>query len=348
MTPPIKKTIKSIPSHKYTTYACLILLLTTIYCTYKSWHSPSTILITILDWQKSANNELASLLHSIKKQPLTSSITLITVSFLYGVIHALGPGHGKLVVTTYLATHPAKINTSLIVTIASAILQGLTAIALVTTLRFLLNDSTESVNVQSHLLHSASSILIIILGMLTIYRSIHKKPSIKKRKPKIIHITHLPSHPDHKKPSLFSTINITPPKKTSPKCTHCHIASAQSINNANNLTDYIAIIISIGIRPCSGSILILTFSHFINTYWAGIISSLIMSLGTAITTSCIALLTITGKKITTHHSGNKKTNSHLGKILQLIGGLILIMLGASFILGQSLSTSPLLQKMTNF
>lgn len=53
-------------------------------------------------------------------------------SLSYGVLHALGPGHGKVVIVTYLATHPVRLKSSLKLTFAASLVQGLVAIALVT------------------------------------------------------------------------------------------------------------------------------------------------------------------------------------------------------------------------
>jgi ABC-type nickel/cobalt efflux system permease component RcnA len=57
--------------------------------------------------------------------------TLVVVSFGYGSLHALGPGHGKLVVTTYLGSRRARLGDAVLLSAWTAIVQALTAIGLV-------------------------------------------------------------------------------------------------------------------------------------------------------------------------------------------------------------------------
>ena len=64
-------------------------------------------------------------------------------SLAYGV-HALGPGHGKVVISTFLATHPAQLKTSMKLTLLAALLQGAVAIALVTLMLVVLQTRRAS------------------------------------------------------------------------------------------------------------------------------------------------------------------------------------------------------------
>ena len=50
------------------------------------------------------NVELSRLLQAVAENPAAAGLSLLGFSFVYGVLHALGPGHGKVVITTWLAT----------------------------------------------------------------------------------------------------------------------------------------------------------------------------------------------------------------------------------------------------
>lgn len=52
-----------------------------------------------------------------------------------------------------------------------------------------------------------------------------------------------------------------------------------------------------GIRPCLGAILVLLATYPLGIYWAGVTSTFVMAIGTAITVSVIAALTVYSKKI---------------------------------------------------
>ncbi len=52
---------------------------------------------------------------------------------------------------------------------------------------------------------------------------------------------------------------------------------------------------AVGLRPCSGAILVLVFALAQGLFWAGVVATFIMGLGTAITVAAIATLAIGAK-----------------------------------------------------
>ena len=79
----------------------------------------------VVVWQREFNQLISGYLHEIKQQPVYAGSLLIAVSFLYGVFHALGPGHGKFIIAGYLATHQTKLGRSMQITFFSSLTQGL-------------------------------------------------------------------------------------------------------------------------------------------------------------------------------------------------------------------------------
>src|SRR5471030_1490833 len=96
------------------------------------WQYWPRILLSSIVWQRDLHQELANLLQQVKASPQKAGLTLMGFSLIYGIVHAIGPGHGKIVITTYLATHPSRLRNSLKLTFASAVVQGLVAVLLVT------------------------------------------------------------------------------------------------------------------------------------------------------------------------------------------------------------------------
>ena len=62
-------------------------------------------------------------------------------------------------------------------------------------------------------------------------------------------------------------------------------------------------IFAVGLRPCSGAILVLVFALAQGLFWAGIAATFVMGLGTAITVAAIAVLAVTAKGIAHRISG---------------------------------------------
>ena len=61
----------------------------------------------------------------------SAAYTLIGISFVYGIFHAAGPGHGKAVISSYLVANDETWRRGVALSFASALLQALTAIAIV-------------------------------------------------------------------------------------------------------------------------------------------------------------------------------------------------------------------------
>ena len=87
------------------------------------WRAWPQVLMQSAVWQRSLNLELSRLLQAVAENPAAAGLSLLGFSFVYGVLHALGPGHGKIVITTWLATHPAKLKSSIGLTLAASLLQ---------------------------------------------------------------------------------------------------------------------------------------------------------------------------------------------------------------------------------
>ena len=95
------------------------------------WQAWPQVMVKSVLWQREVNQQMSVLLKAVAENPTKAGGALLAFSFIYGVLHALGPGHGKIVITTWLATHPSKLKSSIGLTLASSLLQGGVAIALV-------------------------------------------------------------------------------------------------------------------------------------------------------------------------------------------------------------------------
>ncbi|MGF1702769.1 nickel/cobalt transporter [Photobacterium makurazakiensis] len=306
---------------------------------YQLWLAWPSMVLKSIEWQRTVNNQLADLLYDAKESPLVSGGYLAGFSFLYGVLHALGPGHGKVIVTTYLATQPTKVKTSLMLTLMSAVCQALVAVALVSVLLWGFNASMREVNSQAVKFMTISSALVSILGGMICWRAFKgfRRSIAASKKLGYGHDNH--EHHDHNHSDECG-------------CGHRHVAPPEKVDNAKTLREYAGVIMSIGLRPCTGAIMVLLFANMVGLYWMGVVSALVMSLGTALTTSVLALLTLSGKRIVHRYLQQGKihprqSDSRTGLIwagysLQLLGGIILVLMGLLLATSQSMGLSPVL------
>jgi nickel/cobalt exporter len=307
------------------------------------WQEWPSLVMTSINMQRDIYAELSDLLYEAKADNVASGLMLIGLSFLYGMFHSLGPGHGKMIVTTYLVTHPTKVNTSLLLTLLSSMVQALVAVTLVSVLLVLFKASMHEVNAQADQFIRVSFYIVLILGGLIVIRSLKQLwRSLNNQKEggfKIKGAVRIRSS------SLLNNENINNTAVSSCSCGHKHFATADEMNRASSMREYVGIIISIGMRPCTGAIMVLLFANMINIYWLGVISAFVMAIGTALTTSTIAVMTITGKKVVQRYlkvaseSAPRVTRIH--SLLQLSGGIVLMIFGLLLLNSQVLGMSPI-------
>lgn len=88
----------------------------------------SQVLMQSAVWQRSLNLELSCLLQAVVENPVAVGLPLLGLSSVYGMVHALGPSHGEIVITTWLAIRPSKLKSSINPTLVTSLLRGLVAI----------------------------------------------------------------------------------------------------------------------------------------------------------------------------------------------------------------------------
>ena len=125
-------------------------------------------------WQREFNQLLSEYLHRIKQDPVTAGGGLIIISFLYGVFHALGPGHGKFIITGYLSTHQSKLAASMKLTFLSSLMQGVVAVAATSVIVVALNLSSAYFKLSQLWMERIAFGLILLLGVQWCYQSLKK------------------------------------------------------------------------------------------------------------------------------------------------------------------------------
>ena len=90
----------------------------------------------------------------------------------------------------------------------------------------------------------------------------------------------------------------------------------------------LSVIAAVGIRPCSGAILVLLFSYTLGIYLAGIASAFAMAAGTAFTVGVLATLTLGSKRLLLRFMDqNGTTARRVGRGLRIAGGLGIVVIG---------------------
>ena len=279
------------------------------------------ILLSSIIWQRELHQELAGLLRQVKENPMQSGMTLAGFSLVYGVIHAIGPGHGKIVITTYLATHPSRLKSSLKLTFASAIVQGLVAILLVSVVLGVLQLSSRQLHQSSFWMERGSFILVMLLGLLLCWRALKRVwQTIKSLRP-------APAMRIRRLSPLGNEAHI---HDEHCGCGHQHVPSDQQLQAGGDLRTQVAIVLAMGLRPCSGAIMVLLFAKVIGVYGWGVISAITMAVGTSLTVSLIGVLVFYSRALAVKLSATRTPAAWqriTWSLLALTGGIVLLVAG---------------------
>ncbi|MDA7747026.1 sulfite exporter TauE/SafE family protein [Psychromonas sp.] len=295
----------------------LILLLSAV-SLYSHWHQ---LIVQIIEWQKSFHGLLATHISAIKQDPLMHGLSLMALSFGYGVFHAIGPGHGKAVIITYLGSHRESLKRGLLISFLAALLQAVVAILLVVVLSKLFSIRFSEVNGYADDITSASYFLVMGLGAYLFLSS--ARLQWKKLRQNKQH-----SH-DH---------------------SHHHCCGGHHTHQAapkESWLQSLMVVFSMGSRPCSGAIVVLIYAHLVGEFYYGIMATLVMGLGTGLSISGIGLGTQLARNWfeSLIESKPKSVGAQLdiGLWVKIIGGIIIFLLGYSLFQTTLISSShPLL------
>ncbi|MGX5055194.1 nickel/cobalt transporter [Enterobacter asburiae] len=272
------------------------------------WQAWPQVMMKSIIWQREVNQQMSGLLKAVAENPTRAGGSLLAFSFIYGVLHALGPGHGKIVITTWLATHPSKLKSSIGLTLASSLLQGGVAIALVVVVLSLLQLPARQLHMSSFWLEKGSYALVGVLGLILCWRALKKLRALL-QKPKFKTFTPHHVHDEHC------------------GCGHQHLPTQDQLQSGDDWRARLMIVLSMGMRPCSGAIMVLLFSKVIGVFGWGMLSALAMAAGTSLTISSLALLVHSFRQLAVKLSGNKTPVlwRQVGwTTLALAGGVILL------------------------
>jgi len=296
----------------------------------------------VLRTQQSLQRDLATSVKGLKgDHAMTGAFMLAALSFIYGVVHAVGPGHGKTIISSYVVANEETVRRGVIISFIAAGLQALTAIALVGILAFALNASGMQINAWSNQLETVSYALIALVGawllttqLIVIFRrwqeSRAEAPSGKAAHDH--HHVHAEHHHHHH--HIHDRVHDHRHDHDRDHHGHhhaegkaCHhIVDARELAGPFSWRKILAVVFSVGIRPCTGAILVLVFALTQGMFWAGVAATLAMAIGTAITVAVLATLALGSREIALRLGGRSGAFANAVWTTCSLGGSALILL----------------------
>ena len=279
------------------------------------WEDP---VLWVREQQQAFYGSMSGALRQIKtSSPYAAAWTLMFLSFGYGAFHAAGPGHGKTVISAWLLATENELKRGIVIAFFSSVIQAVVAILLVSVLLLVVASAGSTARDVAGFLESASYAMIGAMGLYLIWTALRPKTHHDHHEHGHHHHDHV--HDEH--------------------CGHAHVAEAKQVQGEWSLTKAFSLAFAVGIRPCTGAILVLILANALGIYWAGVTSTLVMAFGTFLTVSVIAAIAVYSKKLAMRLAArDDKWLGWFAFALRLSGGLAIAGLGGLLFWG-SLGTT---------
>jgi len=292
--------------------------------------------------QRTFYGKMSAALSKMKRgSPFTAALTLMGLSFAYGVLHAAGPGHGKAVVSAWLLANERQLRRGVMISFMAALFQAVTAVVLVSVLLLTVSAAASTAKSMAIALEAASYGLIALTGMWLIWQAL--RPRFAPVAALVDGHDHNHGHHHHDHDHAHHDHDHDHEHGPDCGCGHAHMPSASDLDQPVSLWKAVGIAFAVGIRPCTGGILVLLFSSALGLYWAGVAATFVMALGTAITVSIIASLAVKSRDLALKYSGhNALWLDRTAFGLKLMGGLFIACVGGLLFWATATNTASLI------
>jgi nickel/cobalt exporter len=244
---------------------------------------------------------------------------LFWLSFLYGIFHAAGPGHGKAVISAYLLADGSTIPRGVALSVISAVAQAITAIVLVGVAALILGATARAMGDAVRVLELGAYAIIVLFGLALAWRKGRALLQALAARRHAHHHTHDHAHHDHHHD--HGHIHDE-------HCGHSHGPEPQELAGKDWLRRGLGAVVAVGMRPCSGAILVLVFALSQGIFWAGVASTFAMAAGTAITVAAIAILAVGARGVAMRIAGNGDGAGMIAvRGLEFVAALAIILVG---------------------
>jgi len=306
---------------------------------------------TVLAQQQRINRELAAAVRQLKTgNVLDATLLLAFLSFTYGVLHAAGPGHGKAVISSYVLANEKTVKRGIMLSFLSAFFQALSAIVIVGVLAIALNATSLKISATERWIETISWGFVALIGIWLLYGQLGALIRRRAEPAAVVHHhprvhaqahdpapghgggcgcgsdhghTHTHAHGPTHEPHVHAADGSC--------CGHAHMPDPGQLEGTMSWRKAIAIALSVGIRPCTGAILVLIFSLSQGILIAGIFATFAMALGTAITVSALASLAVGSRELAVRMAGGEsRLAGAVATGAGLFGSTLVFLMGAAF------------------
>lgn len=274
-------------------------------------------------WQREAQTMMAGALRGLRAGTPGATLSLMGICFGYGFLHAVGPGHGKILIGGYGYGAKVPLCRLSVISIAASLAQAFTAVLLVWGGLSLFDLSREALTgLSEDRMADISAVMIGLVGLWLAWRGMRQLIGAGRGGDHSHHHENEHHHHDHSHDNDCG-------------CGHTHGPSIEEVNETRSLRDAVALIAGIAMRPCTGAIFLLLLTWRMDFFTTGVMGAFAMGLGTASVTLLVACLSVWAREGSFALFSENDTLSAMSRWLpgamQFAAGLVVAVVAASLL-----------------
>lgn len=246
-------------------------------------------------------NNIKKYLTDVQNGDYLALVFLLMASFIYGVIHAFGPGHGKALAFSYFSSQKSSFFEAFVISLVTAFIHILGALFIVLFSVFILQSVLNRFMEDSILyITSFSALIIMFLALYILYRKLSKKSC-----------------------SCCCSVDLKTTKFTAVSSNMNFVKAVSNkpvIIPIRSKKQDLIFILTAGIIPCPGTVLLFVYAFLLKTYFAVILASISISLGMAFVLFVSSFLGVSLNKAS-------QKSAKLVNILEITSPIFMFILG---------------------
>ncbi len=271
--------------------------------------------------QRDFQNQIARSLRAARAEQPEAVATLLTVCFAYGFFHAIGPGHGKVLIGGYGLGRQVAFWRLSAISVLSSLGQAVTAIVLVYAGVLVFQMSRESlIGTTEQVMAPISYGAIAAIGMWLVLRAVRSFARQHRNSQSSAHRHH--DHHDHHHHDHGECS----------ECGHRHGPSPEEVANVGSLREALVLIAGIAARPCTGALFVLILTWQMGIAMVGIAGAFAMALGTATVTTLVGWTSFGLRGGLLASASATRFVSVLAPTIELVAGLIIAVIASGLLM----------------
>jgi len=231
----------------------------------------------------------------------------VLLSFIYGILHTLGPGHGKAVVISYFVGHGGSLGRGIRMGSQIAVFHVLSAVVVVLLTNFIIRQATGHVPSDFRLVKLISYSVITVIGVYMLWQAL-----------RIVMFKPAGHGHEHGLDSVGGDAGH-------------HSSCACSSHSTQHAGPVGWLALAVGAVPCTGALLVLLLGLSNDLLGPAILMVVAMSLGMAISMSGIGILAILGRRyVDRKFIQSDSLPVGFGHAIRITAAALIVIVGISF------------------